>query len=104
MILMPALVSLPQVTISDHYSTANFEEFGSHSGFSLSAPVDSHFSHPFLGTYEVVQFFELGNLKGTHPRVVYELHTNPMVSWDANPIPYPSLSNTKSPHTIPLGS
>jgi hypothetical protein len=27
-----------------------------------------------------------------------------MVSWDANPIPYPSLSNTKSPHTIPLGS
>ena len=38
-----------------------------------------HFSHPFLGTYEVVQFLELGNLKGTHPRVVYELHTNPMV-------------------------
>ena len=52
----------------------------------------------------VVQFLELGNLKGTHPGVVYELHTNPMVSWDANPIPYPSLSNTKSPHTIPLGS
>jgi len=26
-----------------------------------------HFSHPFLGTYEVVQFLELGNLKGTHP-------------------------------------
>jgi len=47
---------------------------------------------PFLGTYEVVQFLELGNLKGT----------NPMVSWDANPIPYPSLSNTKSPHTIPF--
>jgi len=34
-----------------------------------------HFSHPFLGTYEVVQFLELGNLKGTHPTVVYELHT-----------------------------
>ena len=63
-----------------------------------------HFSHPFLGTYEVVQFLELGNLKGTHPGVVYELHINPMVSWDANPIPYPSLSNTKSPHTIPFGS
>ena len=25
-----------------------------------------HFSHPFLGTYEVVQFFDLGYLKGTH--------------------------------------
>ncbi|EDR02580.1 uncharacterized protein LACBIDRAFT_332154 [Laccaria bicolor S238N-H82] len=24
-----------------------------------------HFSHPFLGTYEVIQFFELGNLSGT---------------------------------------
>ena len=62
----------------------------------------NHFSHPFLGTYEVVQFLELGNLKGTHPRVVYELHTNPLVSWDANPIPYPSLSKTRSPHTIPF--
>jgi len=48
---------------------------------------NAHFSHPFLGTYEVVQFLELGNLKGTHPGVVYELHTNPMVAWDANPIP-----------------
>ena len=25
-----------------------------------------HFSHPFLGTYEVVQFLDLGYLKGTH--------------------------------------
>ena len=25
-----------------------------------------HFSHPFLGIYEVVQFFDLGYLKGTH--------------------------------------
>jgi len=66
-----------------------------------------HFSHPFLGTYEVVQFLELGNLKGTHPRVVYELHTNPMVSWDANPIPYPIPSHlisyhSTSYHTIPF--
>ena len=31
----------------------------------------SHFSHPFLGTYEVVQFFDLGYLKGTHSRGWY---------------------------------
>ena len=29
-------------------------------------PFLHHFSHPFLGTYEVVQFFDLGYLKGTH--------------------------------------
>ena len=26
---------------------------------------ENHFSHPFLGTYEVIQFFELVNLEGT---------------------------------------
>ena len=31
-----------------------------------SRVVAGHFSHPFLGTYEVVQFFDLGYLKGTH--------------------------------------
>jgi len=25
-----------------------------------------HFSHPFLGTYEVHQFLDLGYLEGTH--------------------------------------
>ena len=58
-----------------------------------------HFSHPFLGTYEVVQFFELGNLKGTHSGVMYGPHANSMVPWYGTPIPYPSHSNTKSPHT-----
>jgi len=40
-----------------------------------------HFSHPFLGTYEVVQFLELGNLKGTHSNTK------------------PPHTNTKPPHT-----
>ena len=35
-----------------------------------------HFSHPFLGTYEVVQFLDLGYLKGTH-------------SWGWYTAPYP---------------
>ena len=26
----------------------------------------THFSHPFLGTYEVHQFLDLGHLEGTH--------------------------------------
>ena len=26
----------------------------------------AHFSHPFLGTYEVHQFLDLGYLEGTH--------------------------------------
>jgi len=34
-----------------------------------------HFSHPFLGTYEVVQFLELGNLKGTHSMVPFQYQT-----------------------------
>ena len=28
-----------------------------------------HFSHPFLGTYEVHQFLDLGYLEGTHSSV-----------------------------------
>ena len=59
-----------------------------------------HFSHPFLGTYEVHQFLDLGYLEGTHSRVVYELHSNTMVPWNGKPIPYPTHSNTMS-LTIP---
>jgi hypothetical protein len=29
------------------------------------SPSPIHFSHPFLGTYEVIQFLELANLEGT---------------------------------------
>ena len=43
--------------------------------------VEVHFSHPFLGTYEVVQFLDLGYLKGTHSggwyTVPYEVFTLP---------------------------
>ena len=59
-----------------------------------------HFSHPFLGTYEVHQFLDLGYLEGTHSGVVYELHTNTMLPWNGKPIPYPTHSNTMS-LTIP---
>ena len=46
------------------------------------------YTHPFLGTYEVVQFLELGNLKGTHSNTKPP-HTNTK----------PPHTNTKSPHT-----
>ena len=44
------LFTLPHLFLLDSYWTPGF----------------LHFSHPFLGTYEVVQFFDLGYLKGTH--------------------------------------
>ena len=59
-----------------------------------------HFSHPFLGTYEVHQFLDLGYLEGTHSEVVNELHTNTTVPWNVKPIPYPTHTNTML-HTIP---
>ena len=37
----------------------------------------NHFSHPFLGTYEVHQFLDLGYLEGTHSSMVYVTHTIP---------------------------
>jgi len=61
-----------------------------------------HFSHPFLGTYEVVQFFELGNLKGTHSGVMYGPHPNSMVPWHGTPIPYPVIPIPS--HLIPIPS
>ena len=36
-----------------------------------------HFSHPFLGTYEVHQFLDLGYLEGTHSGMVYVTYTIP---------------------------
>ena len=69
---------------------------------AMKYPVAKHFSHPILGTYEVIQFLELANLEGTHSRVVYETHTYSMVLWDGNLIPFSSLSNTMPLHTIPL--
>ena len=47
-----------------------------------------HFSLPFLGTYEVVQFFDLGYLKGTHSG-----------GWYTAPYPFHSILGWK-PHTI----
>ena len=47
-----------------------------------------HFSHPFLGTYEVVQFFDLGYLKGTHSG-----------GWYTAPYPFYGILGWK-PHTI----
>ena len=87
-----------------------------------------HFSHPFLGTYEVIQFFELANLEGTpfqsgmtsipfHHTMVWVPHTIPphTIPYDTIPphtipshlIPYHSTSyhtipyHTIPPHTIP---
>ena len=62
-----------------------------------------HFSHPFLGTYEVHQFLDLGYLEGTHSGVVYKLHSNTMVPWNGKPIPSPTHTNTMvwKTHTIP---
>ena len=65
-----------------------------------STILTTHFSHPFLGTYEVHQFLDLGYLEGTHSEVVNELHTNTTVPWNVKPIPYPTHTNTML-HTIP---
>ena len=48
----------------------------------------NHFSHPFLGTYEVVQFLDLGYLKGTHSW-----------GWYTAPYPFHGILGWK-PHTI----
>ena len=63
--------------------------------------ITRHFSHPFLGTYEVHQFLDLGYLEGTHCGVVNELHTNTTIPWNGKPIPYPTHTNTML-HTIPF--
>ena len=60
-----------------------------------------HFSHPFLGTYEVHQFLDLGYLEGTHSGVVNELHTNTTLIPIPCYIPYHTIPYyTTSYHTI----
>ena len=66
-------------------------------------PRYNHFSHPFLGTYEVIQFFELANFEGTPFQSPY----HSIIPWYGchipfHVIPYHSMSyHTKPFHTIP---
>ena len=53
------------------------------SGF-LTLKWATHFSHPFLGTYEVHQFLDLGYLEGTHSGLSY----HSMVLWNGHLIPF----------------
>ena len=62
----------------------------------------SHFSHPFQGTYEVIQFLELGNLSGTPFQEWYDLHNNSIIPWYGNLIPFHVIPyHSMSYHTIP---
>ena len=61
-----------------------------------------HFSHPFLGTYEVIQFFELVNLEGTHSKVwympPYQFHGT--MGWKSHTIPFSFQCHLTLYHTI----
>ena len=75
--------------------------------YSLCSEVESmlsrwHFSHPFLGTYEVIQFFELVNLEGTYSTVwympPYQFHGT--MGWKSHPIPFSFQYHLTLYHTI----
>ena len=61
-----------------------------------------HFSHPYLGTCEVVQFFDLGYLKGTHSggwyMAPYPFHG--ILGWKPHTISFSFQYNATSYHTI----
>jgi|ERR1700687_2512911 len=73
--------------------------------FCLSLRWGIHFSHPFLGTYEVIQLFELGNLSGTPFQSGMTLI--PIPSYHGMDATYHSTSyhsiqfHSIPPHTIP---
>ena len=63
-----------------------------------------HFSHPYLGTYEVVQFFDSGYLKGTHSG---EWYTAPypfhgILGWKPHTMSFSFQYNATSYHTIAM--
>jgi len=63
---------------------------------------DYHFSHPFLGTYEVVQFLELGNVKGTPSQSGMTSIPIPSYHGMETTIPFQLIPyHTIPPHTIP---
>ena len=61
-----------------------------------------HFSHPILGTYEVIQFFELANLEGTPFQcgiwAPYQYHDT--MGWKSHTISLPFQYHVTSYHTI----
>ena len=58
-----------------------------------------HFSHPFLGTYEVIQFLELANLEGTPFQS--GMTSIPIPSYHGMETTYHSISyHTKPYHSI----
>ena len=64
--------------------------------------VVGHFSHPILGTYEVIQFFELANLEGTPfqcgIRAPYQFHDT--MGWKSHTISLSFQYHITSYHTI----
>ena len=59
----------------------------------------SHFSHPFLGTYEVTQFFKLANLEGTpFQSGMTSIPFHHIMVW----MPHTILPHTIPYHTIPF--
>ena len=61
-----------------------------------------HFSHPILGTYEVIQFFELANLEGTPFQggiwAPYQFHDT--MGWKSHTISLSFQYHVTSYHTI----
>src|ERR1700687_4474414 len=77
--------------------------FGPHTLPFQAIEMATHFSHPFLGTYEVIQFFELGNLSGTPFQSGMTLI--PIPSYHGMDATYHSTSYHTIPfHTIPYHS
>ena len=64
--------------------------------------VPGHFSHPILGTYEVIQFFELANLEGTPFQcgiwAPYQFHDT--MGWKSHTISLSFQYHVTSYHTI----
>ena len=61
-----------------------------------------HFSHPFLGTYEVHQFLDLGYLGGTHSSMVYVTYTIPWYGGMATSYHSRVFPHTTASYTIPV--
>jgi len=62
----------------------------------------THFSHPFLGTYEVHQFLDLGYLGGTHSSMVYVTYTIPWYGGMATSYHSRVFLHTTASYTIPV--
>jgi hypothetical protein len=67
---------------------------------TLQVTLRAHFSHPFLGTYEVIQFLELANLEGTPFQS--GMTSIPIPSYHGMETTYHTISyHTIPSHTIP---